>query len=124
MLKQRSGGFGNGMEMIMKFLSRLFKRRPEWYEPADPTPREQCPCCDYISLPERNNYLICPICFWEDDGQDLDELEKSSVPNQRITLREGRQNFLNYGACTKDMLKNVIKPEERGKCEHRPRQTK
>ncbi len=42
---------------------------PVWYEPADPTPRHQCPCCDYISLPERGNYLICRICFWEDDGR-------------------------------------------------------
>ncbi|BDD03889.1 hypothetical protein AUTU_13720 [Aureibacter tunicatorum] len=87
----------------------------EWYEPEDSTPREQCPCCDYISLPERGNYLICPICFWEDDGQDIDELDVSSGPNHGITLREGRANFAKFGACEKDMVKHVISVEERKK---------
>jgi hypothetical protein len=35
-------------------------------------PRHLCPCCDFVTLPERRNYLIGPVCFWEDDGQDLD----------------------------------------------------
>lgn len=85
----------------------------KWYEPEDSTPREQCPCCDYISLPERGNYLICPICFWEDDGQDIDELDVSSGPNHGITLRQGRTNFVEFGACEKEMVKHVISAEER-----------
>ena len=91
-----------------------------WYEPDDPTPREQCPCCDYISLPERFNYLICPICFWEDDGIDVDHLDSASGPNH-MTLREGRSNFLAFGACDKRMLKNVLPVPERTAFEHRPR---
>lgn len=87
----------------------------EWYEPEDSTPREQCPCCDYISLPERGNYLICPICFWEDNGQDIDKLDVSSAPNHGITLREGRANFAEFGACEKEMIKHVISVEERKK---------
>jgi hypothetical protein len=85
----------------------------EWYSPEDPEPREQCPCCDYISLPERGNFLICPICFWEDDGQDVDELDAPSAPNHGITLREGRANFEKFGACEKEMLEHVIPAEER-----------
>jgi len=50
----------------------------QWYEPADPTPRHLCPCCDYVRLAERSNYLICPVCFWEDDGQDLESLDQAS----------------------------------------------
>lgn len=94
---------------------------PTWYEPADPTPRHQCPCCDYISLPERGNYLICRICFWEDDGQDIDQLDEPSGPNHGITLREGRANFAEFGACERDMLRHVIAPEYRAEYEHRPR---
>ena len=93
----------------------------QWYEPEDPTPREQCPCCDYISLPERGNYLICPICFWEDDGQDIDELDESSGPNHGITLREGRSNFKKLGACEESMIKHVLKPNDRRQFECRPR---
>lgn len=93
---------------------------PVWYEPADPTPRHQCPCCDYISLPERGSYLICCVCFWEDDGQDIDRLDEESGPNH-ITLREARNNFFQFGACERDMLPNVIPVSERVRYEHRPR---
>jgi hypothetical protein len=91
-----------------------------WYSPADPTPREVCPCCDYVSLAERGNYLICPVCFWEDDGQDVDELDEESGPNH-ITLREGRANFAKFGACDENMVPNVCSPEDRERFARRPR---
>lgn len=69
------------------------------YELNNMTLFEQYPCCDYISLPERGNYLIWPICFWEDDGQEIDELDKQSGLNHGITLRQGRLNFKEFGAC-------------------------
>ena len=93
----------------------------EWYSPDDPTPRHQCPCCDYISLQERGNYLICPICYWEDDGQDIDKLDESSGPNHGMTLREGRTNFLTIGACDEKMLQHVLAIDERSQFEHQPR---
>ena len=96
---------------------------PQWYEPEDPTPREPCPCCDYISLPERNNYLICPVCFWEDDGMDLDELDEVSGPNH-ITLREARANFAEFGACDCKMIENVLPVEKRILFRHEPRNPK
>lgn len=65
--------------------------------------------------------MICPICFWEDDGQDLDALDESSVPNHGITLRQGRANFKQLGACEEAMLKNVVPLEERKCFQHRPR---
>ena len=95
----------------------------EWYEPDDSTPREQCPCCDYISLPERGNYLICPICFWEDDGLDLDQLDVSSGPNHGITLREGRANFAKFGACEQNMVQHVLSVDEREKFKREIRKT-
>ena len=96
----------------------------QWYEPDDPTPRQQCPCCDYKSLPERGNYLICPICFWEDDGQDIDELDESSGPNHGITLRKGRANFKEFGACEESMINHVLTPGDRNQYEYRPRNAK
>jgi hypothetical protein len=32
--------------------------------------RFRCPCCGFRTLNERGGYDICPVCFWEDDGQD------------------------------------------------------
>ncbi len=107
---------------MMHWLKTLFgKKEIQWYEPADPTPREQCPCCDYISLPERGNFLICPICFWEDDGQDVDELDVESGPNHSITLRQGRENFKVFGACEREMLPHVLSVEERKNYKYQPR---
>lgn len=103
-------------------IKNIFKKKEiEWYEPEDPTPREQCPCCDYISLPERENFLICPICYWEDDGQDIDELDIESGPNHYITLRQGRANFKEFGACEKEMLEHVLSIEERKHFEFKQR---
>lgn len=93
----------------------------EWYEPEDPTPRHQCPCCDFVTLPERGNYLICPVCFWEDDGQDHDELDVASGPNHGITLREGRANFQKFGAYRKDMQEHVCSQIERQAFEYEAR---
>lgn len=95
----------------------------QWYEPADPTPRHLCPCCDYLTLPERGNYLICPVCFWEDDGQDLHALYRASGPNHGITLRTGRMNFEKFGACEEAMVGNVVSAKERELFEHAPRRT-
>lgn len=94
---------------------------PVSHEPADPKPRYQCPCCDYISLPERGDYLVCRICFWEDDGQDIDQLDEKSGPNHGITLREGRANFAEFGACEREMLQHVLPAGKRAEYEHHPR---
>ena len=92
--------------MINKIKNFFRPKKYKWYVPEDPTPREQCPCCDFISLAERGNYLICKVCFWEDNGQDIDELDEHSGPNH-ITLREARSNFKEFGACDKNMLIDV-----------------
>ena len=85
-----------------------------WYEPGDPTPREQCPVCDFYALPERGNYLICPVCFWEDDGMDVDEMDTSSGPNHGITLGQARINFREFGACERTAVQHVL-PETKRK---------
>jgi len=72
----------------------------------------QCPCCDYYSLEARGSFEICPICYWEDDGQDLDELEKVSGPNH-MSLRQGRENFEQIGACDHAAVALVLSPSER-----------
>lgn len=87
----------------------------DWEAPVVTEPRAQCPCCDYITLAERGSYEICPVCFWEDDGQDLDELDEPSGPNHGLTLRQGRDNFMALGACEEGMVKHVLKPEQRAR---------
>ena len=71
----------------------------------------QCPCCGYLTLPERGGYEICPVCFWEDDGQDEHDAEIVRCgPNYHLSLTQARKNFAAIGACEYRVLKNVRPP--------------
>ncbi len=77
-----------------------------------PEGRSQCACCDYYTLTERGGFAVCPVCYWEDDGQDLDQLDVNSGPNH-ITLRTARENFERIGACDEAAVSLVASAEER-----------
>jgi hypothetical protein len=80
----------------------------------------QCPCCDHFTLGRRGEYDICVVCFWEDSGQDLGELDVHSGPNHQ-TLRQARDNFAQFGACDRKSLAHVLPAAKRTKylCEPR-----
>ncbi|EGO65281.1 CPCC family cysteine-rich protein [Acetonema longum] len=63
-----------------------------------------CPCCQYQTLEERGQYYICPVCFWEDDGNN--QAERYSGPNH-MTLQEGKNNFSKFGAVTESLAKSI-----------------
>lgn len=75
---------------------------------------EYCPCCGYDTFDpiDRGNYSICPICYWEDDPIQFKEPNLSGGAN-RVSLIEGQNNFLAFGACEYDMIKNVRKPNNK-----------
>jgi len=104
---------------IFQVISNLFKPNSKWYSPKDPTLRVKCECCEYISITESGNYLICPVCFWEDEGTGW-ELDEPSGANHGLSIRQGRENFQKYGACEPKMVESVISVEERKKYEYRP----
>src|SRR3954469_10282348 len=83
----------------------LVRRVPEFSEVR--AAAHQCPACDYFSLTTRGQYDICPVCFWEDSGQDLGQLDAHSGPNH-LTLREARANFLSFGACHLSVKQSVV----------------
>ena len=72
-----------------------------------------CPCCRYPTVGEKAGYEICPICFWEDDGQDDQDADKVRYgPNRSLSLAQARENFATFGACDRGMIKNVRAPNE------------
>jgi hypothetical protein len=76
----------------------------------------RCPCCFCKTLPERGGWDICPICFWEDDGQDDHDAEiVRGGPNGSLSLRQARSNYERCGACEERFVGNVRQPspEER-----------
>ena len=67
--------------------------------------RATCPCCGYPTINGRAAYDICPLCGWEDDGQDDAERRPSGSPhrddvvggpNVDYSLTEARTNFAEY----------------------------
>lgn len=71
----------------------------------------RCPCCGSKTLDERHAWEICPVCFWEDDGQDDHDADMvRGGPNGRLSLTQARQNYQQYGACEYRHVTNVRPP--------------
>lgn len=77
---------------------------------------EYCPCCGYDTFDpnDRGNYSICPICFWEDDPIQFDKPDMDGGAN-RVSLITGQMNYDKFGACEKDMARNVRKATQTDK---------
>ncbi|MBO0124405.1 CPCC family cysteine-rich protein [Agrobacterium sp. OT33] len=75
-------------------------RYPIVYEPYCETVSYRCPCRKCLTLHERAGYEICPVCFWEDDGQDdpyADQVRGGSNGDMSLTqapLNYARKNAL------------------------------
>ena len=77
-------------EWFRWYVTQLGKEK-RWAKYRD---RFLCPCCFMPTLEERVSFDICPICFWEDDGQDSDDAETvRGGPNADHSLKEARENF-------------------------------
>ena len=75
----------------------------------------RCPCCGYKTLSERAVYEICPVCFWEDDGQDDEQADEIwGGPNGKLSLTQARENYRSFGASSegsKEFVREPLPPE-------------
>ena len=76
-----------------------------------------CGCCFYKTLTTINEYEICSVCFWENDGSySLGNVDEYSDVN-KMSIKEGRRNFIKIGVhsvefeeyLNKDRLKKYLK---------------
>ncbi len=59
----------------------------------------RCPCCLNKTLELPDALGLCPVCWWEDDGQDSDDAaEVRSTVNGELSLTQARQNYQECGA--------------------------
>ncbi len=73
---------------------------------------EACPCCRCLTLGERHKFEICPVCFWEDDGQDDRDADVvRGGPNGSLSLTAARRNYREFGACERRFLGQVRRPD-------------
>jgi len=72
-----------------------------------------CPCCGYKTLRERGGFEMCPVCCWEDDGQDDHDANRvRGGPNGSLSLMQARANFAAFGAYEESKLHLVRVPRE------------
>lgn len=70
-----------------------------------------CPCCASSTLPARGEYELCPVCFWEDDGQDDHDADVvRRGPNGLLSLTRARANYAALGACDPQFVDKVRSP--------------
>ncbi len=108
--------------MLCMKMNEDTKEREGWFQayssmqnvvkPAQPDTLYPCPCCGFKTLSERSGFDICPVCYWEDDGQDDHDADVvRGGPNYSLSLTQARENFREFGACEKKHIKNVRPPQ-------------
>ena len=74
-------------------------------------PTYRCPCCGCLTLCGRAGYEICPVCYWEDDGQDShDADEVRGGPNGSLSLTQARESYRRIGATDARFVSSVRRP--------------
>jgi hypothetical protein len=77
------------------------------------TTAHRCPCCKYKTLSERGGFEICPVCYWEDDGQDEHDADVvRGGPNGSLSLRQAQLNYQRFGASDESFRGSVRLPTE------------
>lgn len=80
-------------------------------KPTEARPTHRCPCCRSLTLCGRGGFEICPVCYWEDDGQDdHDADDVRGGPNGTLSLSEARVNYQRHGASEPRFVGSVRKP--------------
>lgn len=71
-----------------------------------------CPCCGYRTLKEGwGSFEVCPICWWEDDGQQLANPLLRDGANA-VSLAEAQLYFLISGVSDPRFSDHVRAPAE------------
>jgi hypothetical protein len=70
-----------------------------------------CACCGFLTISDKEygTFEICPVCFWEDDNVQFNNIDYEGGANEE-SLREARQNFKKFGASSLRFSKKVRAP--------------
>jgi hypothetical protein len=70
-----------------------------------------CPCCGYLVFAEPpGSYSICPVCFWEDDAQQLEFATTLAGGANSTTLAQAQESFRRFGAWHEKARRHVRAP--------------
>jgi len=73
--------------------------------------RVRCLCCGFKTLDLPDSLGLCPVCWWQDDGQDDSDADtvRGTVDGE-LSLTEARNNFQACGAAHPRFVSHVRKP--------------
>jgi hypothetical protein len=81
-------------------------------KPSESEKTYRCPCCGFKTLHGRAGFELCPVCWWEDDGQDEhDAGQVRGGPNGNLSLTDARRNFALYKTFDPQFATNVRQPQ-------------
>ena len=83
--------------------NNIFKK--EIYIDDIPETLYPCPCCNYLTIEDKWDDEICPVCFWQDDGG----YENNYSSANKMFLRDGKENYLKYGCMDIRFINNIEK---------------
>ena len=69
-----------------------------------------CPCCGFRTLRARGDSELCPVCWWEDDGQDDADADVVRGGPNWVSLAQARANYRQIGASDPKFVGQVRKP--------------
>jgi Cysteine-rich CPCC len=73
--------------------------------------RCRCLCCGYRTLDAPGALSLCPVCWWQDDGQgDEDANVVRGAANGALSLTQARENYRVCGAADPEFLPHVRAP--------------
>jgi hypothetical protein len=74
-----------------------------------------CPCCRHITLSRCSRFRVCPVCLWEDDGQNDCDAHRVRDGYNGVSLVQARANFAAFGAYDQQSIPFVrpAEPHER-----------
>ena len=73
--------------------------------------RVRCLCCGFKTLDLPDSLGLCPVCWWQDDGQDDSDADViRGTVNGELSLTEARNNYQLYGAAHPRFVSHVRKP--------------
>ena len=98
------------MEHTDSFARKPLHPNPVHSHVAPAEARYRCLCCGFRTLEAPDTLALCPVCWWEDDGQeDADATDVRHTVNGSLSLSDAREHYSRCGAAHPGFLPYVRK---------------